>query len=387
MLKPSTVRELYVWHKWSGLVTSVLVFIICLSGAVDVFKEEIDRAVTPAKRVELSTSRASLEAAFAEVQRQYPAAKLDRIELLPERNDTAYVVNGTERGERLQVFVNPYTGRITGARRGETLANVLRQLHLRFYFFGFWGRVVVGVFGVTMLFSTVSGLMIYFRFMRGIWSRGLHWWSLRQGWQLSTSDLHKLVGVASLVFNLLIALTGGLLGLENLTRYTPNLQRTLDHRPQVIAAAKGGRKNLGQPRVALDEALRVSRTTLPGFVPNTIAFPATMPGALLIYGTMGRPLDQGNASFVIVGPEGKTLEQFSQKDGTTANTLNYLLMPLHFGAFAGMTMKIIYFVFGLTGAFLSLTGVMLWCMKQRRWRRVARQATARAVEPVAAGLP
>src|SRR5207249_11033363 len=122
-----------------------------------------------------------------------------------------------------------------GTRRGENFANVLRQLHLRFYFFGFWGRVVVGAFGVILLISTITGLLIYWRFMRGVFAQGLRFWQIRKGPQLSTSDLHKLVGIGALVFNLVIAFTGAFLGLENLARYAPGVQQALQPRPRAIA--------------------------------------------------------------------------------------------------------------------------------------------------------
>ena len=41
---------LYAVHSWTGLVFAVLVFVICASGAVAVFGEELDHWANPALR-------------------------------------------------------------------------------------------------------------------------------------------------------------------------------------------------------------------------------------------------------------------------------------------------------------------------------------------------
>ena len=38
---------------------------------------------------------------------------------------------------------------------------------------------------------------------------------------------------------------------------------------------------------------------------------------------------------------------------------------LHMGKFGGMGIKIIYFVFGLSGALLSIAGFLLWIKRKR----------------------
>jgi len=364
------VRQFYAWHKWTGLISAFFVFIICFSGAIAVFKEEIDRLVTPAKVVRTGGSRAPLSVVIANVRRQLPRARLGAI-TFPERADAAYVIAAQDGRQRLEIFADPYTGAVTGTRTGETLANVIRQTHLRFFYFGYWGRVVVGLFGVVLVISTVTGLFIYGRFMRGVFSRGLHFWNIRAGFQLATSDWHKFVGIAALAFNLVIAFTGAFLGLENLLSYTPGAIDYLQHRPKPPARTSG--ETRARSRIGVDDQLRIAREALPGFEPQIVNL-ADRGARALIYGKMGGMLARERTSYVIVDTAtGAVIEKFRQTEAQTGSALYFLVEPLHYGAFAGVIGKIVYLLFGMTGAFLSITGFLLWWRKRRnhKGRKVA----------------
>ncbi len=366
-LSPKLVRQLYVWHKWTGLITGIFLFVICLSGAVLMFKPQIDRAVTPAKRADSNEPHVPLDRVVSNVERDFSGIRINNIEL-PDGMTQVYTVLATQNRRRLEVFVDPASGNVTGSRSGENLTNVLRQLHLRFYFFGFWGRVVVGVFGAILLFSSISGLLIYGRFMRGVFSRGLHFWSLRPGLQLSTSDLHKFVGIAALAFNLIIAFSGTVLGLENLTRYAPTVARALQHRPQIRKRTITPVALRERPFASLEDLLEASQAAMPGFHPQSVALAGGGAGTILISGKTSGLASDGRSYIVFDTATGHIVEQFRQTEGTPANKFHEWVELLHYGAFGGLTLRVIYFLFGVTGSLLSVTGFMLWYFKTRRQR-------------------
>ena len=90
------------------------------------------------------------------------------------------------------------------------VAYFLRQLHVRLLM-GFWGRVFVGVFGVTLVLSIVTSLWIYRE-----WLRSLVRVRRADGRRIFHMDVHKAVGLWTLAFNLMFGVTGAVLGLENL---------------------------------------------------------------------------------------------------------------------------------------------------------------------------
>ena len=387
ILSIDRIRQYYAWHKWTGLITGLFLLIINLSGAVAVFKDEIDRFLTPAKVVRPTGTKASIDQILDALRKQLPGSRPVRI-ALPERPDAAYVITmSNQKGEVTEGFGNPYTGEVTGTRQGETFANVLRQLHLRFYLFGFWGRVVVGIFGVVFLVSTITGVLIYWRFMRGVFSRGMRFWQIRSGLQLSTSDLHKLVGVGALVFNLLIAFTGAFLGLENLTRYAPQAQDALQPKPQAIKKVAKVSADARAPRLSIDSNLLAAEAALPGFRPNTITFPGG--GVSVIHGKLDGSFARDRASFVVVNAAGEAIETFNQTGGTGVSRFYNFIEPLHYGTFGGVStagtiVQSIYLLLGLASAFLSITGFMLWWLK---WRKRTRHSSVAAGRPSASVQP
>lgn len=379
-MNAKTVRQFYIWHKWTGLLTGLFLFVITLSGAVAVFKEEIDRAITPAKVIQPQGRALSLDELLQRMRAQRPTQKIGGVQL-PERADAALVVrmedpNQTGSGQFYEAFVDPYTGRVTGERRSENVANVIRQLHARFYYFGFWGRIVVGVFGLALLLSVVTGLVLYAPFMKGVFRQGLRFWQVRRGHgaKLFTSDWHKLIGIVSLAFNVVIAVTGAALGLENLAKYSQSIDAAIHPRPLP-------NKQPGEAKLTLEAAIAQAQLALPDFAPRALLLPTAKNNQFTIYGNLRGRFARDSASFVTVdAASGATLQSYAASRARPATKLYDLMEPLHFGNFAGVPLKVIYLFFGLASAFLPVTGFVLWWLKQRRTKRG--RGTVASVAPI-----
>ena len=59
--------------------------------------------------------------------------------------------------------------------------------------------------------------------------------------------------------------------------------------------------------------------------------------------------------------------------------------PLHFGDFGGLALKWLYFLLGMTPAFLSISGTLIWLDARQQRRREADAAQLAADEVAAAG--
>mgnify|MGYP006139264217 CR=1 FL=1 len=63
---------------------------------------------------------------------------------------------------------------------------------------------------------------------------------------------------------------------------------------------------------------------------------------------------------------------------STGGALFELMAPLHFGNFAGVFSKAVWFALGFAGAYVSVTGLLLWTQRRREhrgWRALARIAS------------
>jgi uncharacterized iron-regulated membrane protein len=309
------------------------------------------------------------ERAIAAAQARFPEAEVNRVDL-PLSESAVYTLwTGRQRvdgREFNQIMVDPYTAEVTGVRMlNRSLPFVLRQLHLRFFKFGWQGRVVVGVFGLVLLFSTLTGLLIYSRFIRAL----PHWWSIRRdrGFQISTSDWHKLVGIGALAFNLVIAVTGAVLGLENLTRYAPAVGEAIhpkadkSHDPEPPASLDGA--------VPVSVALAQAQAAVPRLKPLYVNLPRAEKRHYTIHGNLTGRIEMEGASQV--GVHALTgavyMRHLTPDMAATAQIYNWM-DPLHFGYWGGVASKLFYLIFGLTTAFLSISGFIVWYMKTRRRR-------------------
>jgi len=375
-----SLKTLFRWHLWLGLISGVFLFLIGLTGSVAVFAEEIDWLVIPPLRVQPTPieSRVDADVLMTQLHTRYPQARVSSLTLSqrPSFAHTANVKVPQPDGRRRSavVFLDPATGEIRGERRptGGYTASVyqfIRQSHVRLLM-GFWGRVFVGVFGVTLSLSCITGIWIY----RG-WIKKLFQLKLQGGWRSRKpwAELHKFIGVWSLIFNLLIGLTGAVLGLENLTN---KLSQTW------FAPAKSVSKKTPEPKpttlptpegepLGVSALLAHAHRAFPDLKVRTISFPANAANPVVLRGGVPNILvaDSHVRSANSIALNSITGETERIVDGRKTNfwrRVYWSFDPLHFGYFGGMLTKIIWFILGLTPGTLAITGAVMW------WRRRSR---------------
>jgi len=361
-------RQLFAIHRWTGLLTGIVILFLSLTGSGLVFITEIDRVLN--RKLLTSKGTGQLippERALESIERVLPKARVGTLHLPRDENGVYLAATNRVRdgaSSYNEIGVHPYTGEVLGKRDHQsTFAFVLRQLHLRFFYFGWKGRVVVGVFGLLLLLSTITGLLIYSRFIRAL----PKWYSIRRtrGFQISTSDWHKLIGILSLVFNIVIAFTGAILGLENLARYSPAVSQAIH--------PKAPKSEVPKPPESLDNIISVSaaiaaaRSAMgPAFEPTMVYMPTTKRHYTVFGNITGRIAMEGANEVSIDATTGKP---YFVSDARTAPAITksyYWMDPLHFGYWGGAISQILYVIFGLTTGFLSVTGFIVWYAKKNR---------------------
>src|SRR5688500_11398258 len=219
---------LYRTHAWVGLISGLFLIVICTTGSVAVFRPEIERAVdwggydfnvAPASP---GATPIGIERAIATAEKNFPggraiaARKPDRGGSWHSHGPTYSIVIDQAKGPNLNVLVDPYRDVVVASmvpNRG--WGDWLRQLHVRLLYGSYWGRWLVGVFGLTLVFSTVSGLMMFRKFNAGSWWPRVRW---GRGTRIVTADLHKWVGLWTVAFNVIFGVTGAVIGLEGIAR-------------------------------------------------------------------------------------------------------------------------------------------------------------------------
>jgi len=364
MLKPTRVRQLYAWHKWTGLVTGIFIFILSLTGAMAVFKHDIDALLTPGIKVPVTGERLPLETIYKSIKEQLPGKRLIYLDVAQWPGDT-HQFNLKIDGTKYDFFVNPYNGQISGRRTGETFANVLRQTHLRLFYFKWQGRVFVGVMGLALLISSITGLIIYFPFMKKLSFGQIRW---NRKLQLILSDWHKLIGITTIIFNIVIGLTGAVLGLENLQRYSDTAKIILHPKPS--KADRQDKPKTLDDRLTIDEAVLKAQEAIPQFVPEYVRLPRAKKNHWYLKGHVDRYLAAKGTAWIILDTHtGATIAKEDPRQTQLLTKAYNVSEPLHFGYFAGPVVKVLYTLLGLASGLLSISGFIIWILKWRKYRR------------------
>ncbi|MGE0359797.1 MAG: PepSY-associated TM helix domain-containing protein [Vicinamibacterales bacterium] len=362
-------------HSWLGITTGVCLLLIAWSGSLVVFNDEIEWLLDPAARADPALGVRPLDDVAAAIRARHPER---RFAIHPQIGrhwaHVAYVYEG--RTQRY-LQIDPATADI---RRDDPMdgytfnvAYFLRQLHVRLLM-GFWGRVFVGVFGVTLVLSALTSLVIYRE-----WLRSLVRLRRGHGRRIFHMDLHKAIGLWTLAFNLLFGVTGAVLGLENLYfRLWPAAPRS----PAVFAPAP----LLAAP-LTVDGALTRVTSRDPRFRPTSIEVPVE--GPLVVRGDHpGVFIAEGASEYQVHAGTGVVHRVIDARRAPWPEFLYNLLDPLHFGYFGerlgfvtGYAVEIVWCVAGLAPGVLAITGGVMWLVRQRR-RSGRRLAADVAGEPV-----
>lgn len=194
----------WVVHSWIGLKLSIFLTFILATGTLAVFAHEIDWLVTPSMRVSPRPEPIASWGALADaVTRAAPQARLQTLyaPIDPWFAAEAWVSHGKGAPER--IFVDPWTAEVTGRHGWANVHRFLRQVHRHLMLPTKIGIPLVSSLALLLMLSLISGIVTYKKWWRGFF-RAPRGGDTRR----LTGDLHRLVGLWSLWFIALIALTG-----------------------------------------------------------------------------------------------------------------------------------------------------------------------------------
>ena len=202
-------KAIFQVHLWTGIGLGAYVFVICVTGSVLVYRNELYRTFSPQPViVESAGTSASLgEDALERVARQaYPG--YDVQEVRPGRTeDHAVEITLTRDSDRIRRLFDPFTGEDLGdpLPLGYRMSAWMLDLHDNLLA-GQTGRRVNGIGAFFLLLLSVTGAVIWWP---GIlrWRRSLTI-DRRADWRLFNWSLHSAFGSWCWPFLFLWAITG-----------------------------------------------------------------------------------------------------------------------------------------------------------------------------------
>ncbi len=361
--KSSSARLWFVLHGWLALPIWAFLFFVCLTGSIATVSHEIVWLANPAMRANAPAADAAVlgyDEVLAAVERQAPGTRV-RFISRPVKSIFALTVAVTRPdGSSARLFVNPYTGAIQGEEGEFNFQQFVRALHgwlLMPFENGFpVGWYAVSALAIPLLGSLITGIVVYKRFWRAFLRPRLR---LGKGRRIFWGDLHRLAGAWSIPFIAIMAVTAGwfliqaVLEDNHISISTAGVPPAVA-RGDVPVVAKGA----PAPRISLDQAAEAVRAQLPDLEPSFVELPDNAYDHITVGGRGAYPL---LFETIKVNPYDGRVEWMRRvSDRSVLELVTGSMRPLHTGDFAGVWLKMVYFVFGLLLTTLVFSGMMVW---------------------------
>ncbi|MDH4393090.1 MAG: PepSY-associated TM helix domain-containing protein [Aquabacterium sp.] len=399
-MKTEYVRIYKSVHTWVGIVSGMALFIAFYAGALGIFKDSLNRWAAPPAQAQRLTPLADTQDLITKTLASDPSAAkgfliyLDNADHIPAR--MAWRVRGPGDGEdnasapithiaSLDPQGNARVERFQGNRLGSFIDHLHRVAGLPADKDQY--RWVMGVFASLYALALISGLVILLP------SLAKDLFALRIGKNLKRMwlDAHNVVGVVSLPFHIIMALTAVVFAYHEPIYDVQDRTIHAGAKPagsqRERAPSKPSTKPSPAPADMVSPVALVAKVKAfaPGFEPSFLQYRRVGEAGAEVRvwghdaaGVMPRP----RGGFVSLDPYTAKITSSDRMPGRqdTPTLIIHSLFALHMGAFGGEIVPWMYFALGLAGAWLFYSGNLLWVESRRV--KAARDASDGAAAPV-----
>lgn len=348
----------YLIHKWTSLICTLFMLLLCLTGLPLIFAEEIDHAL--GRSIELpplkaSEARADLDAIVADAQARKPGHVAQFLVGDAEEPNLWSVRLGESVAAPDASAFYSYDAR-SGAflldyPLAEGFMNIILRLHIDM-FAGLPGMLFLGAMGVLLVTSLVSGAIVY-----GYYMRKLPFGTVRRqrSPRLKWLDLHNLLGIVTLVWFLAVGLTGVVNTLaEPIFSHWQATELAEMLAPYRNQPAHSGTLSVQKAWAAAQQAAPDMSLSFMAFPGNDFAGPnqfvAFMQGTTPLTSKLLLPI-------MIDASSSQVLETRNLPVYVSALLLS---KPLHFGNYGGLPLKILWTLLDGICIAVLISGLYLW---------------------------
>lgn len=375
---PSAPRNLLkkswlLLHLYVGLFGGALFVLTSLTGSCLVFYKAIDEWLNSDQLIRTPGSTRPLSEILAGARSVHPEWSVPDTLIFPlhERDSFhAWFKNPEVGPAEVQwhvVAIDPSTARPLSDRRwGAFFVSVIYELHQELLL-GRPGEIFVGLMALLLLLSIISGLYL--------------WWprpgKLRQALSFHSGgslirrhyDFHKLTGLVGALLLTLLALTGFYLEFPHLVTpvvkwFSPVRDTSPEEQPQ-------SELQVGAPKLPLEQALAIARSTFPDAQPMWIGLPQHERDSYSVgLRQPGEVRQAGGQTEVWIDQYSGMVRRITDwRLFTRGETFLSWLFPLHNGEAFGLTGRWMVFAAGFTPLLLYGTALRMWWLKRDAHRR------------------
>lgn len=356
-------------HRWASLVATLPFLVLCLSGTVLIFHEEIDDAlgIVPAAQSDAAAPQGPMADAVTKARIAFPDQRVLSLGLDPQHHPGVLLIVTAPKADtsfdNAQLrFADLASGELIGeSDPSKTLTGFLLELHAQ-WFLGPVGELIGALIALLVLLSLLSGLVVYAPYVRriafGVLRRG-------RGRRLLQLDLHNFIGALVLGWALVVTLTGFLLGFGSVAIGLWQLTE-LGHLRAMAAEMEPVDANA--PPVSVDRVLAAATAAAaPGWHVQSVIFPGTDFSTPRHYtALLGGSEGLQERLFGVVIVDARTGEVALTPEVPVYLNAISLSEPLHFGDYGGLALKLLWTACTWLTLFITVNGAWLWWDRRRR---------------------
>lgn len=365
LLSPGWVSAGLAGHSALGLAFAALIYLVCLSGTLAVFVQELQRWEQPSGPVVEAVTPEAVTHGFDAIRAKAPVYARESVSIeLPSAEVPRFTLSaGGHEGTGSETWLADAEGRAV-AKAHRPTSEFIVALHTGLHLPEGIGSTLVGLIGIALLALLISGVLAHPRMFKDAFS-------LRRGGsrRLQEADLHNRLGTWGLPFYVTVTLTGVVLGLFFVifgglaaTAYKGDVQRAfedmmgpLDAEHHQAAAVVPPFPPMMALIHAQAPAASIQSVSIehPGTRSQMINVTIQEPGQLsmferYVFDTTGRMIDAPDANRKSIGKQ-----------------ILFAIQPLHFGWFGGFGVKVAYGLLGLSLCVVTSSGVTIWLARRR----------------------
>ncbi|WP_332453390.1 PepSY-associated TM helix domain-containing protein [Chryseobacterium aquaticum] len=392
--KPSEFKK---WtgklHLWFGLSIGLIIFIVSVTGALYVFKDEIEnftrkdviyhneqnivqKQILPIRVLEKAVDN-QVKEKFKIHWVNVPIDKKMSYQFYwYEHNTNAW--NYFDEFPIYKVaYVNPYDGkvlRVYDEKNG--FFQIVKMIHWSFLLKQDWGKYVVGIPVIIFIIMLISGIMLWWPKNKAARKQRFSFrWENIKSWKRKNYDLHNILGFYASIFALIFSITGlfyAFFVIQTMMYVVFSGGNTAypDFSHITTKAPLEARND-----TTLDKVINTVRTNYP----NSYGFSVDLghphmddhehPNFSVFVKHLSYSYHK-NSSLIFDENSGELLHTHNHEDkdlGEKAIAANY---DVHVGSILGLPTKIIAFIVSIICASLPVTGFLVWYGRRKKIKKI-----------------
>ncbi|PQL93870.1 PepSY-associated TM helix domain-containing protein [Apibacter adventoris] len=368
--KKTIFKKTISWlHLWPGIISAIILFFVCITGTVVVISDEVidfnARHYLYVKN--LKEKKIPIEKLLQKAQIEFPDYKLSYFITYRDKKRSVKVLLFNPKEGLINVFMDPYTGKVIGKDNTIMFFFVTAHLHASLLL-GKTGEWIVDIASIIFLLELITGLILWWPKK---WTKAncdknfkIKW---KAKWRRLNLDLHNVLGFYTIIFSIILVITGLIIAFKPLSNVTVKLFGGDPTNEWMTTLPKSDftKKFIGFNKII--DKIFISDPTIEAIQGQVYNFDSI--GYFMLTSAKNIYLKTTSNSKTRIYNKYTDKEILIPKPIQKQIQVENLNMMLHMGTWMGKIGKILTFIVGIIGSSLPLTGFLIWYGKKFKKRK------------------